>query len=87
MKIYTIGVYGSTEEEFFGKLTKFQIDLFCDIRQRRGVRGRQYAFVNSSYLQKKLSDLGIGYLYEKRFVKCNGQKTKRNIRQRKRVKH
>ena len=29
MKIYTIGVYGSTEEEFFGKLTKFQIDLFC----------------------------------------------------------
>ena len=68
MKIYTIGVYGSTEEEFFGKLTKFQIDLFCDIRQRRGVRGRQYAFVNSNYLQKKLSELGIGYLYEKRFA-------------------
>lgn len=68
MKIYTIGVYGNTEEDFFGKLTKFQIDLFCDIRQRRGVRGRQYAFVNSSYLQKKLSDLGIGYLYEKRFA-------------------
>ena len=68
MKIYTIGVYGSTEEEFYGKLTKFQIDLFCDIRQRRGVRGRQYAFVNSSYLQKKLSDLGIAYLYEKRFA-------------------
>ncbi len=56
MKIYTIGVYGSTEEEFFGKLTKSKIDLFCDIRQRRGVRGRQYAFVNSSYLQKKLSE-------------------------------
>lgn len=68
MKIYTIGVYGSTEEEFFGKLTKSKIDLFCDIRQRRGVRGRQYAFINSSYLQKKLSKLGIGYLYEKRFA-------------------
>ena len=68
MKIYTIGVYGSTEEEFFGKLTSSKIDLFCDIRQRRGVRGRQYAFVNSSYLQKKLSELGIGYLYEKRFA-------------------
>ena len=68
MKIYTIGVYGSTEEEFYGKLTKFQIDLFCDIRQRRGVRGRQYAFVNSSYLQKRLSELRIGYLYEKRFA-------------------
>ena len=63
MIIYTIGVYGSTEEEFFGKLIKSQIDLFCDIRQRRGVRGRQYAFVNSSYLQKKLSELGIGYLW------------------------
>ena len=68
MIIYTIGVYGSTEEEFFGKLIKSQIDLFCDIRQRRGVRGRQYAFVNSSYLQKKLSELGIGYLYEKRYA-------------------
>jgi len=68
MIIYTIGVYGSTEEEFFGKLMKSQIDLFCDIRQRRGVRGRQYAFVNSSYLQKKLSELGIGYLYEKRYA-------------------
>jgi uncharacterized protein (DUF488 family) len=68
MKIYTIGAYGSTEEEFFGKLTKSQIDLFCDIRQRRGVRGRQYAFVNSSYLQKRLSELEIGYLYEKRFA-------------------
>ena len=31
MKIYTIGVYGSTEEEFFGKLTKFQIDLFFSV--------------------------------------------------------
>lgn len=68
MIIYTIGVYGSTEEEFFCKLTKSKINLFCDIRQRRGVRGRQYAFVNSSYLQKKLSELGIGYLYEKRFA-------------------
>ena len=68
MIIYTISVYGSTEEEFFGKLIKSQIDLFCDIRQRRGVRGRQYAFVNSSYLQKRLSELGIGYLYEKRYA-------------------
>ena len=64
MIIYTIGVYGSNEEEFFGKLIDSQIDLFCDIRQRRGVRGRQYAFVNSNYLQNKLAELGIDYLYE-----------------------
>lgn len=68
MTVYTIGVYGSTEDEFFTKLIDNHIDLFCDIRQRRGVRGRQYAFVNSQYLQNKLAELGIGYLYEKRFA-------------------
>lgn len=65
MKLFTIGVYGSSEEEFYGKLTANHIDLFCDIRQRRGVRGRKYAFVNSMYLQGKLAELNIGYLYEK----------------------
>ena len=68
MIIYTIGVYGSTEDEFFNKLIMHRIDLFCDIRQRRGVRGRQYAFVNSQYLQNKLAELRIDYLYEKRFA-------------------
>jgi len=46
MEFYTIGVYNSTEKEFFDKLTKNNIDTFCDIRQRRGVRGSKYAFVN-----------------------------------------
>jgi uncharacterized protein (DUF488 family) len=61
MKFYTIGVYGSTEKNFFDKLTENRIDTFCDIRQRRGVRGREYVFVNSNYLQTKLSVLGIKY--------------------------
>lgn len=65
MKLFTIGVYGSTEEEFYGKLTANNIDLFCDIRQRRGVRGSKYAFVNSCYLQRKLAELNIDYLYKK----------------------
>lgn len=68
MKIYTIGVYGSTEEAFYDKLTENRIDTFCDIRQRRGVRGSKYAFVNSIYLQHKLSELGINYLYEKQLA-------------------
>jgi len=68
MKIFTIGVYGSSEDEFYGKLIDNHIDLFCDIRQRRGVRGSKYAFVNSNYLQQKLSELGINYLYEKRLA-------------------
>ena len=57
LKIYTIGVYGSTEEIFFNKLKLHNIDLFCDIRQRRGVRGSQYKYVNSNYLQAKLQEL------------------------------
>jgi len=57
MKFYTIGVYNSTEQEYFKKLTDNNIDTFCDIRQRRGVRGSQYSFVNSNRLQAKLNEL------------------------------
>lgn len=63
MEFYTIGVYNSTEKEFFDKLTENNIDTFCDIRQRRGVRGAKYAFVNSNRLQQKLYQLGIKYGY------------------------
>lgn len=65
MDIFTIGVYGSTEQQFFEKLSKNKIDTFCDIRQHRGVRGRQYAFVNSKRLQDKLAKMGISYSYLK----------------------
>lgn len=61
MEFFTIGVYNSTEQEFFDKLVENNIDTFCDIRQRRGVRGAQYAFVNSNRLQQKLLDLDIKY--------------------------
>jgi uncharacterized protein (DUF488 family) len=63
MEFYTIGVYNSTEKEFFDKLTQNNIDTFCDIRQRRGVRGAKYSFVNSNKLQQKLNDLEIKYGY------------------------
>ena len=39
--------------------------MFCDIRQRRGVRGSLYRYVNSNYLQAKLRELKINYLYIK----------------------
>jgi uncharacterized protein (DUF488 family) len=61
MEFFTIGVYHSTGEEYFKKLTENNIDTFCDIRQRRGVRGSQYAFVNSKRLQDKLNEFGIKY--------------------------
>ena len=63
MKFFTIGVYGSTEQAYFNKLIDNNIDTFCDIRQRRGVRGSKYAFVNSVRLQHKLQDLNINYLH------------------------
>lgn len=64
MEFFTIGVYNSSEGDFFKKLKDSEIDLLCDIRQRRGVRGSKYAFVNSRRLQHKLAELGIGYLHE-----------------------
>jgi uncharacterized protein (DUF488 family) len=63
MQFYTIGVFNSSASEFFQQLVDQQIDTFCDIRQRRAVRGSHYAFVNSKRLQEKLASLGIRYLY------------------------
>lgn len=63
MEFFTIGVYNSTEKEFFDKLIQNKIDTFCDVRQRRGVRGAKYSFVNSNRLQHKLNELEIKYGY------------------------
>lgn len=63
MEFFTIGVYNSSETEFFDKLLDNNIDTFFDIRQRRGVRGSKYSFVNSNRLQSKLRDLEIKYGY------------------------
>ncbi len=65
LQIVTIGVYGFSEEEFFGKLIDAKVDLFCDVRMRRGVRGAKYSFVNSQRLQAKLAELGIAYIHRK----------------------
>tara|TARA_R110000868_G_scaffold387738_1_gene656404 strand:- start:729 stop:1205 length:477 start_codon:yes stop_codon:yes gene_type:complete len=61
MEFFTIGVYNSTKQEYFNKLIENNIDTFCDIRQRRGVRGSKYTFVNSNKLQEKLNELDIKY--------------------------
>ena len=64
-KILTIGVYGLEEDDFFSVLVQHEVEVFCDIRQRRGVRGARYAFVNSQRLQKRLAELGIRYVHIK----------------------
>lgn len=65
MRVFTIGAYGKTEDEFFHLMKKNGITIFFDIRQRRGVRGSKYKFVNSKYLQSKLIDLSIRYSHIK----------------------
>lgn len=71
IKIYTIGVYNSTESSYFERISQNEIDLFCDIRQRRGVRGTQYKYVNSNYLQNRLKELGVSYKYIKELAPTN----------------
>jgi uncharacterized protein (DUF488 family) len=62
-KIITLGAYGWDEVRFFSALQRAGVDLFCDLRFRRGVRGREYAFVNSRRLQARLAELGIRYVH------------------------
>jgi uncharacterized protein (DUF488 family) len=60
-RLATIGVYGFTLEEFLRTLREADVRLVLDVRQRRGVRGPQYAWANSKRLQAALADAGIGY--------------------------
>lgn len=62
-RVITIGAYGFTSDVFFSALVTADVDLFCDLRARRGLRGRDYAFANSQRLQARLRDIGIRYLH------------------------
>jgi uncharacterized protein (DUF488 family) len=42
-----------------------EVEIVLDVRQRRGVRGSDYAWANSRRLQTALADAGIGYLHLK----------------------
>lgn len=64
-RLATIGVYGFDEESFFKTLTNAGVDSFCDIRQRRALRGSTYAFANSRRLQDRLKALSIKYVHIK----------------------
>ena len=60
-RLATVGVYGFTVEEFLDTLRETDIRLLLDVRQRRGVRGPQYAWANAKRLQAALAEAGIGY--------------------------
>jgi uncharacterized protein (DUF488 family) len=61
----TVGVYGWDAERFFAALQAAGVDTFCDIRDRRGVRGAEYAFANSERLQARLAEIGIRYIHRR----------------------
>jgi len=65
MKIVTIGVYGYTADSFFSDLQTAGVEVFCDIRWRRGVRGAEYAFANHKRLQAQLESYGIKYFHHR----------------------
>jgi uncharacterized protein (DUF488 family) len=63
--VATIGVYDWTLETFLAALEKAGVELLLDVRQRRGVRGPQYAWANSLRLQASLREAGIAYRHVK----------------------
>lgn len=64
-EIATIGVYGFDREAFLGALAAAKVELVLDVRQRRGVRGSEYAWANARRLQAALSEVDIGYTHLK----------------------
>ena len=63
-RVVTIGAYGFTAESFLAALRDADVDTFLDIRQRRGVRGAEYAFANRGRLTATLDSMGIYYRHE-----------------------
>ena len=61
----TIGVYGFDGESFLQRLQQADVRLLLDVRQRRGVRGPDYAWANSARLQRALAAADIGYRHVK----------------------
>jgi uncharacterized protein (DUF488 family) len=63
--IATIGVYGFDRDSFLATLAGAGVDLVLDVRQRRGVRGSEYAWANARRLEAALAEAGIGYSHVK----------------------
>jgi uncharacterized protein (DUF488 family) len=63
--ICTIGVYGFDADSFLNALREADVRLVLDVRQRRGVRGPEYAWANARRLQAALSRAGIEYRHLK----------------------
>ena len=63
--VATIGVYGWTLDAFLDALRGANVGLVLDVRQRRGVRGTEFAWANSARLQAALAGAAIAYEHHK----------------------
>lgn len=63
--IATIGVYDFGLDSFLAALKEAGIELLLDVRQRRGVRGSEYAWANAHRLQTALTGASIDYTHVK----------------------
>ena len=64
-QVVTIGVYGWDLAAFLDALEKADVRVLFDVRQRRGVRGREYSWANSQRLQQSLAQAGIEYRHRR----------------------
>ena len=63
--VTTIGVYGWTAGGFMQALRRAGVGLLLDVRQRRGVRGSEYAWANARRLQQALAAARIDYRHQR----------------------
>ncbi len=64
-ELLTVGVYGWNHHTFLTALDAAGVRLLVDVRQRRGVRGPEYAWANAMRLQAALAAAGVGYRHRK----------------------
>ena len=63
--VATIGVYGWTVDAWLDALRSADVRLVLDVRQRRGVRGSEYAWANAQRLEAALADARVAYEHRK----------------------
>jgi uncharacterized protein (DUF488 family) len=68
----TIGVYGWTLDSFLDALRETDVRLVMDVRQRRGVRGSEYAWANAKRLEAALDEAGIAYAHHTELAPTTG---------------
>lgn len=65
LRLATIGVYGFDGNSFQQRLREANVARLFDVRQRRAVRGSQYAWANSLRLQAALAEARIAYQHHR----------------------